>query len=582
MNIQNQTNNPLISVLDYLDKTVYIADVETYELLYVNDKLKKVLGKSFDKGAKCWQVIFKRQTGPCTFCTNAKLLTPEGIPGGKQLWKYRDRLTNCWYEIEDRAIYWYDGRIAHLHLGTDITELQKAQESIMVRETEARLKESRESYRTLFESAPVGIAITTLDGRLLAFNSAFMKLLGSTDRNHFAALGMPQIYRHAEDWNKMVERLKEKDQIENYEQYFKDAKNRVITVSMSLRRVQYAGETCIQTIVRDVTNIKRMEAAFRDYTENLAKMVDEKTIKLTFANKELTAAIKSLEEMRQQLSNSAYHAGIAEIAVSVLHNIGNVINSLNVRICSLSEKTFHREIQSLKKIHHMLQTEIGNGIPDGEMTFERQQKLVQFLSTNIEIMTKKHAEHAHDLDFIRNGVNHIIEIIAIQQKYAGLKNFESRVNINDLLKDATDMMKDALAKRGIDVDVKLGNIPEIVIDKNRFIQIFINLIKNAYEAIDMAPPENPKRIWIETAAVEKKAGDFIRTIIGDTGIGVSSEIRNDIFKFQFSTKQRGTGFGLHDCENYIKKKEGVIELLSEGIGKGARIVIDLPVPRGAS
>ncbi|MBF0507766.1 MAG: hypothetical protein HQK57_02435 [Deltaproteobacteria bacterium] len=295
---------------------------------------------------------------------------------------------------------------------------------------------------------------------------------------------------------------------------------------------------------------------------------------------ELSSTIRGLNETRGQLAINAHQAGMAEIAVSVLHNIGNVINSINVKIYQLEQIVKVREVQSLEKVYSLMQSpEI---VPEeNEPMRARKDKLMRLLSTSIKICRQKNDEFEANLESARKGLDHVMEIIAIQQKYAGLKGFETKVDLNDLLDDSLEILADFIAKRGIRVELYLKQLPTVLLDKNKMVQLLINVIKNAYEAIDMAPPENEKRISISDLVMESDGEDFIQVVISDTGVGFLPDNKEHLFRFNYSTKGKGTGFGLHASANYIKAQGGSMEILSDGLGKGARMIIKLPVSTGA-
>ncbi len=151
------------------------------------------------------------------------------------------------------------------------------------------------------------------------------------------------------------------------------------------------------------------------------------------------------------------------------------------------------------------------------------------------------------------------------------------MNLNDLIKDSADMLIDSFERRDIRMEFNLDDLPDLLLDKNKMIQIFVNIFKNAFEAIDRAPVGNDKRIRVNTSVFKDEKAEYAQMVIEDTGEGFSSEIKSDLFKFNFSTKGRGTGFGLHDSANYIRARDGRIDLISEGKGKGTRLIIKLPV-----
>lgn len=118
----------LINVLDGIDAIVYVADIKSYEILYINRHTRNIHGDI--RGKFCWEAFHGRSSGPCDFCTNDKLLTPEGGPGDVHHWEFNNKKNGRWYDIRDRAIEWIDGRIVRLEIATDISELKEAEEML--------------------------------------------------------------------------------------------------------------------------------------------------------------------------------------------------------------------------------------------------------------------------------------------------------------------------------------------------------------------------------------------------------------------------------------------------------------------
>jgi PAS domain S-box-containing protein len=116
------------TVLDSIDAIIYVADIETYKVLYVNKYARDIFGDL--EGKTCWKVLQQGQNGPCSFCTNEKLLTPDGRPGGIYKWEYQNTLNSKWYDIRDRAIQWVDGQIVRMEIATDITERKEYEEKL--------------------------------------------------------------------------------------------------------------------------------------------------------------------------------------------------------------------------------------------------------------------------------------------------------------------------------------------------------------------------------------------------------------------------------------------------------------------
>lgn len=149
--ILRESYERLLTVLESLDSVVYVADIKTYEILYANKYITNLMGDV--TGKTCWQVFQKDQSGPCPFCTNDKLLTPDGKPTGVYVWEFQNTVTNRWYLIHDQAIQWIDERMARLEIATDITEQKQTLEELKnshekLRALTAHLQSVREEERT--------------------------------------------------------------------------------------------------------------------------------------------------------------------------------------------------------------------------------------------------------------------------------------------------------------------------------------------------------------------------------------------------------------------------------------------------
>lgn len=119
------SHNILLTVLDSLDAIVYVADIQTYELLFLNKFARNIFGDN-SVGKTCWQTLQQNQDGPCKFCSNSELVTIDGKIKGMYSWEFQNTVNGHWYDIRDRAIKWPDGRIVRLEIATDVTEKKNA------------------------------------------------------------------------------------------------------------------------------------------------------------------------------------------------------------------------------------------------------------------------------------------------------------------------------------------------------------------------------------------------------------------------------------------------------------------------
>lgn len=116
------------TILNSLDALVYVSDLQTYDLLYLNDYGKAEWGLT--AGRKCYQVLQTGQEEPCSFCTNCRLLNAEGKPAGVYVWEFQNTLNGRWYQCRDQAIYWTDGRLVRIEIATDITERKEMEQQL--------------------------------------------------------------------------------------------------------------------------------------------------------------------------------------------------------------------------------------------------------------------------------------------------------------------------------------------------------------------------------------------------------------------------------------------------------------------
>lgn len=154
------------SIMDSLDAIVYVADMDTYEVLYINEYARRAFGDVI--GKLCWKSMQSDQRGPCDFCTNRYLLNPDGSPAEPYRWELLNTRTERWYYITDKAIRWSDGRLVRLEIATDITERKRIEEKLI---------ESEESFRSIIETEPECVKMVDSDGRLIMMNPSGLRMI---------------------------------------------------------------------------------------------------------------------------------------------------------------------------------------------------------------------------------------------------------------------------------------------------------------------------------------------------------------------------------------------------------------------
>lgn len=200
--------------------------------------------------------------------------------------------------------------------------------------------------------------------------------------------------------------------------------------------------------------------------------------------------------------------------------------------------------------------------------------IIELLPAGIE---EEYNRLTQELRLIRDKHEHIESIVKLQMRYARLLGASDEVDVNQVAEDALRMLEDSLRKRSVGVERHFAQVPTVRNEETKLLQIFINLIKNAYQAMDEVPIG--QRLLVLTTTVESGDPDQVLLVVKDNGCGFTEEERAKLFVFGYTSKQEGSGFGLHSCANYLIANGGSLEAASPGPGLGAEFTVRLPVGR---
>ena len=174
-----------LTVLDSIDATIYVADMETHEILFMNKHMIESFGRDMT-GEICWDV-FRGESGPCPQCTNDRLIDAKGNPAGVCVWQGRNPITERWYINYDRAVEWIDDRLVRLQIASDITDLKA-------------LEEERVQFQDKLRQAQKMESIGTLAGGIAHdFNNILSAILGYTELAHSNIDKNSEIYNHLQE-----------------------------------------------------------------------------------------------------------------------------------------------------------------------------------------------------------------------------------------------------------------------------------------------------------------------------------------------------------------------------------------------
>jgi PAS domain S-box-containing protein len=290
-------------------------------------------------------------------------------------------------------------------------------------------------------------------------------------------------------------------------------------------------------------------------------------------SKDITAikeAEVKLEQVHKQLLETSRQAGMAEIATNVLHNIGNVLNSVNVSASLVSDKVKKSKVSSVAKVVVLLR-EHEHDLGTFFISDPRGRQLSTYLARLSEQLLADQTTTVHELDLLVKNIGHIKDIVTMQQSYARVSGVKEIINIRELVEDGLRMNVGALGRHGVEVIREFADVPLINIDRHKVLQVLVNLIRNAKHACQDSERAD-KRLTVRVADGDGR----IRISVSDNGIGIPPENLTRIFSHGFTTKKNGHGFGLHSGALAAREMGGSLNVQSDGINHGATFTLELP------
>ena len=329
----------------------------------------------------------------------------------------------------------------------------------------------------------------------------------------------------------------------------------------------------------------KIKVGFRicDLEQKLARKMDQ----LEQSNMEQERLIHSMQEKNQiiqqqsdelrstqnQLLEAARKAGMAEIATSVLHNVGNLLNTAVTSSAIIRETIDSSKLSTMRRLNELLMTH-NHDFVQFVTQDSRGQKLPTFLQELYEVLFREQGVMRQKMFALNESIEQIRQIIALQHRYVGVAGVTEKLSIQGLIQDAVKLFLESFKRHDITVIQDLSpSVPEILVEKHKILQILMNVLKNACDATKSTSHGHRIvhiRLFLRdpsTACID----------ITDNGGGIKPENLNRIFNFGFTTKSDGHGFGLHSCANMAREMGGALTAKSEGEGKGATFSLLLPI-----
>jgi PAS domain S-box-containing protein len=419
------------------------------------------------------------------------------------------------------------------------------------RAEEAQL-ESQALYHSLVEHMPAGLYRMDSEGRYVFANSWFCglkglsleKLLGKTPAELALASGAQP--------NGSPENLREHElimqtgQLTEREEELLDAEGQMRCLHVVKSPVITTGGWIIgsQGMLFDITGRKQAEAR--------------------------------LGEAHRELLQASRMAGMAEVATSVLHNVGNVLNSVNISSSVIGKKLKQSRVANLGKLAMLLEEQAGD-LPGYFATHPKAKELPRYLSALAVHLATEQEQLLQEVASLTRNIDHIKEIVAMQQNYARVSGVLEWLPVPDMVEDALRLNAGAMQRHQVHVIRDYAEMPPVMADKHKVLQILVNLIRNAKYALDEAAPTE-KRLILQT----RTNNGNVQISVIDNGIGIPPENLTRIFGHGFTTRKNGHGFGLHSGALAAREMGGSLTVHSDGSLQGAVFTLEFPCQPNAS
>ena len=291
--------------------------------------------------------------------------------------------------------------------------------------------------------------------------------------------------------------------------------------------------------------------------------LETQAIALQQANDDLVSEIaerkeaeRKLAETQEKLVSASRQAGMAEVATGVLHNVGNVLNSVNVSANLINEKLETLELSGLDKAINLIEdhtgTETNFWADDG-----RAKQLPRYLKLLGERFDTTRSKVYEEMASLNKNIAHIKDIVSVQQAYARTGGVFESTDPVELIEDTLNINRLSINRSNIKVQRHLTVTEKVRLDRQKVLQILVNLVKNAADSIRDSKVLAPE---IEISVIAE--GNKLAFAVQDNGIGIDKRNLTRIFAHGFTTKHDGHGFGLHTAALAAQEMGGSIAVKS--------------------
>jgi len=339
----------------------------------------------------------------------------------------------------------------------------------------------------------------------------------------------------------------------------------VLLLLILLKLLQRAVLQPIAALTSHAVEIARSE----DFTRRIGS---DRPDEIGVLAREFDGLIGRVEQSRADLVKVARAAGMSEVATGVLHNVGNVLNSVNVSANLVSERVRRSASGDLTKVVRALEPHEGNlsaflaNDPKGK-------HLLPLLRSIGDELEAERARVQAEVKVMCEGIEHVKVLVQAQQGYAGRSGVMEVVSVAEQVESALNFTAQAFqSNTGVAIEREYDPLPSCRIDRHRLMEILVNIIQNARQAT-VGAGSSPRIVL----RVRDVGAGRVRIEVQDNGVGIPPENLTRIFTHGFTTKQNGHGFGLHASANGAHEMGGELTAHSDGPEKGAVFALEFPV-----
>ncbi|MFO7602117.1 MAG: response regulator [Candidatus Desulfacyla sp.] len=624
MSDRKETLDRFLLLLDSLDAAVYVADMETYEILFINKYIKNLFGNRV--GDLCWQAFHDGQLGPCEFCTNNRLIAASGEPTGPIVWDHYNPKAGGWWEIRDQAIKWPDGRMVRLEIALDISKRKQAEENLRI---------SQERMRQIIDFLPDATFVIDTNGKVVAWNHAIEKMtgirakdmLGKADFQYaipFYGKRRPILIDLVSRWDKEAEAAyqyikKEGEALvsETYNCLVKPGGT--LWNKASLLYAENGEVTGAIESIRDITERKAYEEALRQSEERYRSLFDhaKSAIVLTTRGGDLvdanTYALNlfgcTKEEMLGMNFQQFYvdpddghrfrkemeeNGSLQEFSTRLRRSDGlemdcrmDVVNRYGEMGNVIGYQGIIRDVTESNRLQMQLQearkTEAIATLAGG-IAHQFNNALTPIIG-NLDLLEMEYGQDDKMMKALKHMKASSRRMARLTRQLLAYAR-EGKYQVRVLSLPAFVLGTIPLIEHTLKPDVHVGtDLPEdlsfIKADTTQLQMVLSALIANANEAMD---GPGRIRIWARNINLDAPSvegypglapGPYVCLSVEDTGKGMDEETRKRIFDPFFTTHFLGRGLGMAAVYGIVKNHGGAIKVDSAQ-GKGTLVRIYLP------